>query len=147
MRSAAIFLLFSLINHSIGHESLFPLSIIHINDIHAKFEQTNLQANTCKNESSCIGGYARAVTVIRQLRRSQPNPLYLNAGDNFQGTLWYTLFKWNVTQHLLNLEPADVMVSFASFFAPSVSDSWFHAPYLSYRRPLEITNLITESMD
>ncbi|KAG5670060.1 hypothetical protein PVAND_000346 [Polypedilum vanderplanki] len=24
-------------------------------------------------------------------------------------TLWYTLFKWNVTQYLLNLEPADVM--------------------------------------
>jgi 5'-nucleotidase len=33
----------------------------------------------------------------------------LNAGDNFQGTLWYTLLRWNVTQYMLNLVPADAM--------------------------------------
>jgi 5'-nucleotidase len=110
MKCAVLILLASLISSSIGSGKLFPLSIIHINDFHAKYEETNLQANTCKGEN-CIGGYARAVTMIRRLRNSQPNPLYLNAGDNFQGTLWYTLLRWNITQHLLNLETADVMVS------------------------------------
>jgi 5'-nucleotidase len=31
----------------------------------------------------------------------------LNIGDNFQGTLWYHLLGWNVTQHFLNILEAD----------------------------------------
>lgn len=34
----------------------------------------------------------------------------MNAGDNFQGTLWYNVFRWNVTQYFLNLLPVDAMV-------------------------------------
>lgn len=37
------------------------------------------------------------------------NPIYLNAGDNFQGTLWYNIGRWNVTQEFLNMLPADAM--------------------------------------
>lgn len=99
----------------INAQNLFPLSIIHINDLHAKYEETNLEANTCKNLDECIGGYARVVKIVRELRANSPNPLYLNAADNFQGTLWYIMFKWNVTQYFLNLEPADVMVSCFNF--------------------------------
>lgn len=122
-------------------EKLFPLSIIHINDIHAKFEQINLNANTCRDVNNCVGGYARVVTMIRQLKRKQPNPLYLNAGDNFQGTLWYTLFRWNVTQYLLNLEPADVMVSTCEVTFDSVIEPFYLI------RQLEIMSLITALMD
>lgn len=78
--------------------------------MHAKFEETNLQANTCKNLNECIGGYARIVHMVKELKASRPNVIYLNAADNFQGTLWYIMFRWNVTQHFLNLLPADVMV-------------------------------------
>lgn len=48
-----------------------------------------------------------AVTTLKSIRT---NPIYLNAGDNFQGTLFYTLGRWNVTQHFLNICKADVMV-------------------------------------
>jgi 5'-nucleotidase len=93
-------------------EDLFPLSIIHLNDMHARFEETNLLANTCKDPSECIGGYARVVSTVRKLKSSLPNPIYLNVADNFQGTLWYNMFRWNATQYFLNLEPADAMVSY-----------------------------------
>jgi len=33
----------------------------------------------------------------------------LNAGDSFQGTLWYNIGRWNVTSQLLNILPADAM--------------------------------------
>jgi len=79
--------------------------------MHARFEETNNLANTCKENDKCIGGYARVVTKVKELRANSPNPIYLNVGDNFQGTYWYNLFRWNVTQYFLNLEPADVMVS------------------------------------
>ncbi|CAO1420473.1 unnamed protein product [Diamesa hyperborea] len=90
-------------------DELFPLSIIHLNDMHARFEETNMLSNTCKATDQCIGGYARIVTKIKELLNERKNPLYLNAGDNYQGTLWYNVHRWNVTSYLLNLLPADVM--------------------------------------
>lgn len=52
------------------------------------------------------------VTVVKQLKEKHKseNPIYLNAGDSFQGTVWYNFFRWNVTSHFLNLLQADAMV-------------------------------------
>lgn len=59
----------------------------------------------------CIGGYARVMTTVKKLiqerNEQNKNPIYLNIGDNFQGTLWYELFGWNVTSEFLNILPAD----------------------------------------
>jgi 5'-nucleotidase len=113
LRNFCVFAIF--LSASIA-QNLFPLSIIHLNDMHAKFEETNLQANTCKNPSECIGGYARVVHMLKELKANRPNVIYMNAADNFQGTLWYIMFRWNVTQHFLNLLPADVMVKIKNIF-------------------------------
>lgn len=90
---------------------LFGLSIIHINDFHAHFEQSDVYSGTCweGQEASCVGGIARVATVVKRLIEERPNPVFLNAGDNFQGTLWYTKFKWNVTAQLLNMLPHDAL--------------------------------------
>ncbi|XP_031636271.1 apyrase-like isoform X2 [Contarinia nasturtii] len=90
-------------------QDLFPVTIVHINDFHARFEETNEMATTCKDVEICIGGYARAVKMIRALLENAVNPIYLNAGDNFQGTLWYALGRWNVTAQFLNMLPADAI--------------------------------------
>uniref|UniRef100_A0A336LSS0 apyrase n=1 Tax=Culicoides sonorensis TaxID=179676 RepID=A0A336LSS0_CULSO len=87
----------------------FKLTIIHINDFHAHFEEMSPNSAECKTNVKCIGGYARLVYMVKHLQETHENPLYLNAGDNFQGTPWYTMFKWNVTKHFLNLLPADVI--------------------------------------
>lgn len=55
----------------------------------------------------CIGGYARVVTKVKELQSIRENSIYLNAGDNFQGTLWYNIGRWNVTNQFLNMHPAD----------------------------------------
>lgn len=68
-------------------------------------------SNSCDSEKEeCIGGYARIVSKLKELKESKRdlNPIYLNAGDNFQGTLWYNIGRWNVTNELLNMYPADV---------------------------------------
>ncbi|XP_055853698.1 apyrase-like [Episyrphus balteatus] len=90
---------------------LFPLSIIHINDFHARFEPTDTFGGTCDDGEECIGGYARTVHTVRRLLEEQKelNPIYLNAGDSFQGTLWYNIGRWNVTSQFLNMLPADAM--------------------------------------
>lgn len=93
-------------------QELFPVSIIHLNDMHARFDESNIQSNVCKSRDECIGGYARVVTKVKELllTKADKNPIYLNAADNYQGTLWYNMFKWNVTSYFLNLLPADAMV-------------------------------------
>ena len=72
-----------------------------------------MNSNSCKERLGevCIGGYARAMTMVKKLKAERAeqnkNPIFLNIGDNFQGTLWYELFGWNVTSHFLNILPAD----------------------------------------
>ncbi|CRK89351.1 CLUMA_CG003109, isoform A, partial [Clunio marinus] len=93
-------------------DSWFPVNIIHINDFHARFEEITPQSNTCNPETTtCVGGYARVVTKVKELLEvnRDNNPLYLNAGDNFQGTLWYNIGRWNVTVQFLNMLKADAM--------------------------------------
>ncbi|XP_058055894.1 apyrase-like [Anopheles bellator] len=122
-RSASV-LLISLLVLQLGHRSVhtknvpgaggqkeFPLTLIHINDLHARFDETNLKSAACENRDECIAGVARVYHTIKQLKQeySDRNPLYLNAGDNFQGTLWYTLLRWNVTAQLIKLLPPDAM--------------------------------------
>ncbi|KAH8289719.1 hypothetical protein KR054_009993, partial [Drosophila jambulina] len=76
-----------------------------------RFEATDSSGGTCDEGETCIGGYPRTVATIRRLLQEQAalNPIYINAGDSFQGTLWYNIGRWNVTQQLLNLLPADAM--------------------------------------
>lgn len=90
-------------------EELFQLSIIHINDFHARFDETNERSETCREGQKCIGGFARMKTVVDRLKLKRQNAIFLNAGDNFQGTFWYNLLRYNVTSHFLNLLPSDAI--------------------------------------
>lgn len=91
------------------NEELFELSIIHINDFHARFEEINEQALPCREGETCIGGLARMATVVNGLKLRRKNSIFLNAGDNFQGTFWYSLLRYNVTATFLNQLPADAI--------------------------------------
>ena len=44
--------------------------------------------------NKCYGGIARLATAIKQVRKEDDNVILLNAGDVFQGTVWYSKFKW-----------------------------------------------------
>ena len=86
----------------------FNLTIIHTNDVHAHFMQSNARGSPCvqardlsqkrfnvqhdsgtlKNleiKSPCFGGAARRATAIRQIRAEKENVLLLDAGDQSQG--------------------------------------------------------------
>lgn len=79
------------------------------NNPHLKrFDEINSQSSDCNADvEECIGGYARVVTTVKKLLVERENPIYLNAADNFQGTLWYNIGRWNVTNEFLNMLPAD----------------------------------------
>lgn len=91
-------------------EELFALSIIHFNDFHARFEEINAANLPCREGDKCIGGFARLKTVVDKLKVSRKNSILLNAGDNYQGTFWYSAMRYNVTAHFLNMLPTDATV-------------------------------------
>lgn len=108
-----LILFVSLFVFGVKAQGNFPVSIIHFNDMHARFDETNMMSNTCKQGDECIGGYARVVSKVKELlaTKADRNPIFLNAADNYQGTLWYNIYRWNVTSYFLNLFPADATVS------------------------------------
>jgi len=71
--------------------SAFNLTIMHTNDVHCRFEEANKYGGSCTPDESakgqCYGGYARLVTASRLLRQQNPNSIFLNGGDFFQGTM------------------------------------------------------------
>lgn len=62
-------------------------------------------------EAKCVGGIARIYTAVTKLKKERPNAIFLNAGDNYQGSLWYNVHRWNVTAVFMNKLPHDAMVN------------------------------------
>ncbi len=77
----------------------FKLTILHTNDIHSRIESINKYDSTCgaedEAEGKCFGGVARIMTKVTERRAALEgqNVLLLDAGDPFQGSLFYTTYK------------------------------------------------------
>ncbi|MDE1997013.1 MAG: multifunctional 2',3'-cyclic-nucleotide 2'-phosphodiesterase/5'-nucleotidase/3'-nucleotidase, partial [Rhizobiaceae bacterium] len=77
----------------------YQLTILHFNDFHSRVESINKFDATCSAEeeskNECFGGAARLKAAIDQRRAALAgqNVLLLDAGDNFQGSLFYTTYK------------------------------------------------------
>ncbi|MCJ9724645.1 5'-nucleotidase/apyrase family protein, partial [Agrobacterium sp. BETTINA12B] len=93
----------------------YQLNILHFNDFHSRVESINKFDTTCsaaeeaKNE--CFGGAARMKTMIDQRRAALAgqNVLVLDAGDNFQGSLFYTTYKGAAEVEFINDMKIDAM--------------------------------------
>ncbi|XP_023333826.1 5'-nucleotidase isoform X2 [Eurytemora carolleeae] len=81
------------------------LTLLHVNDIHSHFEEVNVNTGRCRGTEvdGCYGGMSRMMTFIREVRTSDPDTILLNAGDYYQGTIWYTLFKYKPVVQFSNL--------------------------------------------
>ena len=93
----------------------YTLTILHINDWHSRLESNNKYDSTCSAEEEgkgeCYGGAARLVTAFGDRRKALEgqNVLVLNAGDNFQGSLFYPTYKGKAEMDFLNQIGFDAM--------------------------------------
>ena len=78
----------------------YQLNILHINDLHSRIEAINKSDSTCSaaeaGKNECFGGIARVKSAIDAARTqlgANANILVLDAGDQFQGSLFYTQYK------------------------------------------------------
>lgn len=93
-----------------GTSDTFNITFFHINDVHAHLDQFSSSGTDCTDPSrGCYGGYARVKTVLDNSRPNKTNSLFLNAGDEFQGTLFYNFYRGWKTAETLNQLGVDAM--------------------------------------
>jgi len=101
------------VTENTGQDELFELTILHTNDVHARIREINKYGNTCSAEESAdgdgIAGVARLYTAVTQIRDQKENVLLLDAGDWFQGSLFYSLYKGREAMIFMNILDYDAM--------------------------------------
>ena len=69
------------------------ITILHTNDTHSQVEP---------QERNNMGGYARRLGVIKQIRAEEQNVLLLDAGDFWQGTPYFNFFNGRIEIEAFN---------------------------------------------
>ncbi len=93
----------------------YKLTILHTNDLHSRIESINKYDSTCnaedEAEGKCFGGVARLKTIVDTRRGdlADENVLLLDAGDPFQGSLFYTTYKGAAEAEFMEAIGYDVM--------------------------------------
>ncbi len=99
-------------------EKLTSITLAHINDTHSYFEPTSQQLTLNVYGKTLTpfvstGGFARIATRTQQLKqdaeRMNREFIFLHAGDCFQGTLYFSLFKGKANADMLNAIGIDAM--------------------------------------
>jgi 2',3'-cyclic-nucleotide 2'-phosphodiesterase (5'-nucleotidase family) len=85
-------------------------AFFHINDVHAHLDEFASSGTDCtRPERGCYGGYSRIKTVIEEQRPKYDDSLWLNVGDEFQGTLFYSFYGGEKIAQTLNELEFDAM--------------------------------------
>ncbi|XP_008278215.1 5'-nucleotidase [Stegastes partitus] len=92
-----------------GKASTFELTLLHTNDNHARIEETSVDSGKCPDGAPCFAGVARRFTKVLEIRKKEKNVLFLDAGDQFQGTVWFYYYKGAEAAHFMNKLGYDVM--------------------------------------
>ncbi|CAH1776836.1 unnamed protein product [Owenia fusiformis] len=91
----------------------FNVTVIHTNDCHARIEESDRLGGPCpqkeKDANKCFGGVARRFTAVKDIRENHENVIFLDAGDQFQGTIWFYAFEGRATSQFMNEMGYDAM--------------------------------------
>ena len=81
------------------------ITILHTNDTHSQIDP--LPANDRQYPDK--GGVARRATLVKRVRKENPNTLLIDAGDVFQGTPYFNFYKGEVEYRSMSLIGYDVV--------------------------------------
>ncbi|XP_008212356.1 apyrase isoform X1 [Nasonia vitripennis] len=133
------FVCLSLPFNKVVSDKSFELSIIHFSDFHARYVPVSPSGGLCHENEKCVGGIARVANIVQRLKQIRKNAIFLNAGDCFEGTLYYGIYRGNVTAYFMNELPHDAMTIGNHDFDDEVSGL---ASFLKQlRAPIVATNI------
>ncbi len=81
------------------------ITILHTNDTHSQIDP--LPTNDGQYPDK--GGVARRATLVKRVRKENPNTLLIDAGDVFQGTPYFNFYKGEVEYKAMSLIGYDVV--------------------------------------
>ena len=95
----------------------YSLTILHTNDLHSRIEPINKYDSDCSAKDNaagkCFGGVARVKAKIDERRKALTeagkNVIVLDAGDQFQGSLFFSTYKGKAAAEFMNMIGYDVM--------------------------------------
>ena len=94
-----LFFILNLLFSPVGAQKK-QLVILHTNDTHSQiFPITSQLPDTMK---AGRGGFLRRIAMLKEERAKNPDLLYFDSGDFFQGSAYFTLFKGDVEVGLMN---------------------------------------------
>lgn len=108
MRSALLGLSALLAGTAALPAQAFDLTILHINDFHSRMEPINKYDGPCSGEeaaeNACFGGVARIASAVAAERAAAGDTptLLVDAGDQSQGSLFYTFYKDKDSAEMMN---------------------------------------------
>lgn len=79
------------------------ITILHTNDTHSQIDP--LPVN---DRNAGMGGVARRATLVKRIRKENPNTLLLDAGDVLQGTPYFNFYKGEVEYKAMSAIGYDV---------------------------------------
>src|SRR6202165_5042742 len=68
------------------------ITVLHTNDTHSQIDPILENDKTYSGK----GGVARRATLVKRVRKENPNTLLIDAGDAFQGTPYFNFYKGEV---------------------------------------------------
>jgi len=98
MRGWSLIFLLVLLTTTVQAQQKIKLVILHTNDTHSQVEPT--EKSTLKTAD--MGGYARRMGLISQIREQEKNVLLVDAGDYSQGTPYFNFFNGRVEIDAMN---------------------------------------------
>ncbi|KAL6953564.1 5'-nucleotidase [Sarracenia purpurea var. burkii] len=98
----------------IGVKCDFEILVLHTNDMHSRFDETDVKGDPIQNTGEPVfGGFARLKKAVDEARAEAESQnissVFLNAGDTFQGTAFYTMLKDQVVSSLIPLIGIEAM--------------------------------------
>ena len=75
------------------------LTILHTNDVHSRLDPFPIDGG----KYAGLGGVVNRERIINRIRQNSKHVLLLDAGDMFQGTPYYNLYKGNAEIEMMNL--------------------------------------------
>ncbi|TDS17758.1 metallophosphoesterase [Sphingobacterium paludis] len=74
------------------------LTILHTNDVHSRIEPFPLDGSRFQG----LAGVARRSTLIKKIRKEEPQVLLVDSGDMFQGTPYFNMFEGKLEIELMS---------------------------------------------
>src|SRR5437773_3175761 len=81
------------------------ITVLHTNDTHSQIDPILDNDKTYGGK----GGVARRATLVKRVRKENPNTLLVDAGDVFQGTPYFNFYKGEVEYKAMSLIGYDVV--------------------------------------